>query len=282
MDIALLREWLGRVETRSDRITAAPIAALAATLDREDPPPAEGDPLPPLRHWLYFQPLHRQSESGPDGYALGGAFLPPVSLPRRMWAGSRVRFHQPLRVGDEVSRVSRIADISRKQGRGGPLVFVQVRHELSNRQGLALSEEQDIVYRDRPRHDGSASLPRAAPVDCQWMRVVQPDPTLLFRYSALTFNAHRIHYDRHYATQTAAYPGLVVHGPLIATLLLDTAWRKLRGPPLAQFSFRAIRPVFDTAPFKVCGRLEKDGKTLTLWCQDAEGWLAMEARADLD
>lgn len=280
MDIAFLREWLGRIETRSDRIAAAPIAALAATLDRDDPPPAEGDPLAPLRHWLYFLPVHRQSETGPDGHPLGGAFLPPVCLPHRLWCGSRVRFHQALRVGDVVSRVSRIADIGYKEGRGGSLVFVQVRHELSNQQGLALSEEQDLVYRDHPRPDAGPP-PRTAPADCHWMRMVQPDPVLLFRYSALTFNGHRIHYDRHYATETAAYPGLAVHGQLIATLLLDTAWRKLRCAPIAQFSFRALRPVFDNAPFKVCGRLEKDGKTLTLWSQDVQGWLTMEATAQL-
>ena len=281
MDISFLRDWLGRVETHSDRITATPIVALSATLDREDPLPREGDLLPPLWHWVYFLPIHKQSELGPDGHPARGGFLPPVPLPRRMWGGSRLHFHQPLRVGDAISRVSRIVDVSHKEGRSGALVFVLVRHEISNRHGLAISEEHDIVYRDNPHPEEPAPAPRAAPAGHDWMREIDPDDVLLFRYSALTFNGHRIHYDRRYVTETEGYPGLVVHGPLIATLLLDLVRNNLPDAAIAQFSFRALRPTFDTGPFQVRGRLESDGKTVRLWSQDTDGWLTMEATATL-
>ena len=219
LDIASLQEWVGRTETRSDQVTAAPMAALSATLDRDDALPKPGDALPPLWHWLYFLPVHQQSELGPDGHAKLGGFLPPVPLPRRMWAGTRVEFHHPLRVGDSITRESRIVNVEHKQGRTGSLVFVLVRHEIRNAAGVALTDEHDIVYRDSPRPGDPAPPPApAAPADPTWERTVHPDDVLLFRYSALTFNGHRIHYDRRYVTEVEGYPGLVVHGPLQATL----------------------------------------------------------------
>ena len=148
VDSVHLEQWIGRTESRSDAVTPVPVAALAATLDRDDPPPQQGDPLPPLWHWLYFLPVARQSELGPDGHAKRGGFLPPVSLPRRMWAGGRFEFHHPLRIGDPITRHSRVIDIKQKKGRTGELVFVLVRHEISNPQGLALTEEHDIVFRE--------------------------------------------------------------------------------------------------------------------------------------
>jgi len=281
MDMPYLREWLGRTESRSDRITHTPITALSATLDRGDALPQDGDPLPPLWHWLYFLPVHRQSELGPDGHAARGGFLPPVPLPRRMWAGGRLQFHHPLRVDDDITRVSRIVDVSYKEGRSGSLVFVLVRHEIGNAEGIALTEEHDIVYRDNPRPDDPVPKPLAAPTDQTWQREITPDDVLLFRYSALTFNGHRIHYDRRYVTEVEGYPGLVVHGPLIATLLMDLLRRNLPDATVKQFSFRAIKPLFDIAPFAVCGKLEEDGKTVRLWAKDAQGWQTMEATAVL-
>jgi 3-methylfumaryl-CoA hydratase len=281
LNINYLREWVGRSESRQDQITLTPIAALSATLDRDDPYPQAGDPLPPLWHWLYFLPIHRQSEIGPDGHPKRGGFLPPVPLPRRMWAGSRLEFHHPLRVGETVSRVSRIADVEHKEGRAGPLVFVLVRHEISNPQGLALIEEHDIVYRENPKPGDPTSKPQAAPTEHAWERTIHPDDVLLFRYSALTFNGHRIHYDRRYVTEVEGYPGLVVHGPLIATLLLDLLRRKLPDASVARFAFRAVSPLFDIAPFSVCGTPERDGKTVKLWARNADGALAMEATATL-
>jgi 3-methylfumaryl-CoA hydratase len=280
IDIDHLAQWIGREETARDLVTAAPLAGLAATLDRDDPPPAAGDALPPLAHWLYFLPRHRQSELGPDGHARRGGFLPPVPLPRRMWAGGRFEFLHPLQVGDEIVRRSRIVDVRHKRGRSGDLVFVLVRHEVSREVRVALTEEHDIVYRDATRADAAALAGTRAPHPATWQRDVTPDDVLLFRYSALTFNGHRIHYDRRYATTVEGYPGLVVHGPLQATLLTDLVRRELPGATIARFAFRAVRPLFDTGALRVCGR-ERTGGELELWIEDAEGFVAMEATATL-
>jgi len=279
MDIAQLQKWVGKTESASDQVTPTPIAALSATLDVEAPHPATGDPVPPLWHWLYFLETHRQSELSLDGHAKRGGFLPPVPLPRRMWAGGRFEFHRPLRVGETVTRISRIADVQEKTGRSGSLVFVVVRHEIGNAEGIALTEEQDLVYRDRAKPGDPAPAPQPAPADALWEHTVQPDDVLLFRYSALTFNGHRIHYDRRYATETEGYPGLVVHGPLIATLLLDLLRRHAPEADVARFEFRAVSPLFDTSPFKVCGKPESDGKTISLWATGTSGGLAMTAIA---
>jgi 3-methylfumaryl-CoA hydratase len=279
MDIAHLQEWVGKTESASDQVTPIPIAALSATLDIEAPHPAAGDAVAPLWHWLYFLETHRQSELSPDGHAKLGGFLPPVPLPRRMWAGGRFEFHRPLRVGETVTRISRIADVQEKKGRSGTLIFVVVRHEIGNTEGIALTEEQDLVYRAHAKPGDPASAPQTAPAGALWERVVQPDDVLLFRYSALTFNGHRIHYDRRYATETEGYPGLVVHGPLIATLLLDLLRRHMPEADVARFEFRAVSPLFDTSSFTLCGKLESDGKTISLWATDATGGLAMTANA---
>lgn len=273
-----LRSWEGRVETLTEVIALQPVRALAALLDREHEYQA-GDELPPPAHWLYFLPAARQSELGSDGHPKRGGFLPPVSLPRRMWAGSRIDFHRPLRVGETISRTSRIAAVDSKQGRSGALVFVRVVHEIRAGDAVAISEEQDIVYRDAPQ-PGLVTASTPAPGEALWQREVVPDPVLLFRYSALTFNAHRIHYDRPYATQVEHYPGLVVHGPLIATLLLDLVRRSVPGATVRRFSFRAVSPLFDLARFFVCGRPDaSDPRSLQLWAQDDAGMLALEAHA---
>jgi 3-methylfumaryl-CoA hydratase len=275
LDIAHLQEWAGKSESRSDQVTAAPIAALAATLDIEIPYPEIGDALPPLWHWLYFLPFPKQSELGSDGHAKRGGFLPPVELPRRMWAGGRVEFYRPLRVGELVTRTSRIVDVKFREGRSSGLVFVLVRHAIGN----ALTEEHDIVYRDHPRPGGASPAPQIAPEDAEWEREVSPDDVLLFRYSALTFNGHRIHYDRRYALEVEGYPGLVVHGPLIATLLLDLVRSNLPAAVITRFDFRAVSPIFDTGTFSVCGKRGDDGRTIRLWAKNPAGALAMTATA---
>jgi 3-methylfumaryl-CoA hydratase len=278
--IEQLQEWVGRTEMLRDQISAPPVAALMATLDIEGPRPAAGDALPPLWHWLYFLPLHRQSELGPDGHARRGGFLPPVPLPRRMWAGGRFTFHAPLRIGDPIERLSRIVSVDHKTGRSGELVFVVVRHEITNPAGLAVVEEHDIVYRDLPQPGTPQPPPAAAPADAQWTQTIHPDAVLLFRYSALTFNGHRIHYDRSYVTEVEGYPGLIVHGPLIATLLLDLLRRNLPQAEVTRFSFRAVKPLFDIASFSVSGRVENP-REVRLWASDAQGLLAMDALAVL-
>jgi len=279
-DLDRLEKWIGRSERRDDLVTATPVAALSATLDREDPPPLPGAELPPLWHWLYFTPLTRASELGPDGHALRGGFLPPVALPRRMWAGGRLTFHHPLRIGEAITRVSRIIRVSGKAGRSGSLVFVTVRHEISDARGEAITEEHDIVYREAPAPGAVAPIPQAAPAEAAFTRVITPDPVLLFRYSALTFNGHRIHYDRRYVTGNEGYPGLVVHGPLIATLLADLARREAPGARLHRFAFKAMSPLFDLHPFTVCGRHEDD-RRIALWARDHAGAPAMQASAEL-
>jgi 3-methylfumaryl-CoA hydratase len=273
VDMENLRQWIGKTESVSDVVTPVPIAALAATLDID----ASFDRLPPLWHWLYFLPVHRWSDLGPDGHPKRGGFLPPVPLPRRMWAGGRVEFQHPLRVGESITRTSTIANVQFKEGRSGSLVFVLVRHEIRRSQGVALTEEHDIVYRDRSAGGSGASAP--ASDDAVWERMIRPDDVLLFRYSALTFNGHRIHYDRRYATEVEGYPGLVVHGPLIATLLVELLRSNLPQAKVMRFEFRAVSPLFDTEPFSVCGKPESDGRTIRLWAENSGGGLAMTATA---
>jgi 3-methylfumaryl-CoA hydratase len=279
--LAHLQTWVGKTETLQDVVSAAPVSGLSATLDRADAPPAPGTLLPPLWHWLYFLPQHRQSLLGEDGHAQRGGFLPPVPLPRRMWAGGRLQWQasNPLAVDDAVQRVSRIVSVTHKAGRTGDLVFVLVKHEVHNLNGLALTEEHDIVYRANSKPGDAVPSPQLADKDSAWSMQIQPDDVLLFRYSALTFNGHRIHYDRRYVTEVEGYPGLIVHGPLIATMLVDLLRRNLPRAHIARFEFRAVRPVFDVAPFQVHGKPSADGKTVQLWTEDHEGWLTMQATA---
>jgi 3-methylfumaryl-CoA hydratase len=278
-DLRSLTSWVGRTSQGADQVTAAPARALAATLDHETAPFAQGTPLPPLWHWLYFLPVHRASELGDDGHARRGGFLPPVPLPRRMWAGSRFVFVAPLCVGDSVMRVSTIEAVQPKTGRHGPLVFVTVRHDLNRDDETLLTEWHDIVYRPATGPGDGPADTLAAPAEAQWRDSLLPDDVLLFRYSALTFNGHRIHYDRRYATEVEGYPGLVVHGPLIATLLLDRLRRARPGAVPCGFEFRAHRPAFDGRPLQLCGRV--DGHVALLWALDAGGALLMQARATL-
>lgn len=278
-----LQSWQERSETMSDVITAAPLRALSATLDRDDPVPEDGSAVPALWHWLYFLPHARQSEIGPDGHPRRGGFLPPVPLPRRMWAGGRLRWEadNPLRLGQEVQRISTIRSVQHKTGRSGELLFVLVEHQFLNHDGLALVEEHDIVYRAAARPGDPVPPPQQPPLAGQaaWSRSIVLDDILLFRYSALTFNGHRIHYDRQYVTQVEGYPGLIVHGPLIATLLLDLLRRQLPGARVVAFDFKALRPTFDLHPFSVHGKPREDGRTIDLWAQDHEGLLTMQATA---
>ncbi|MBB5448238.1 MULTISPECIES: MaoC family dehydratase N-terminal domain-containing protein [unclassified Paraburkholderia] len=272
-----LDDWLNKQAVAEDDITAFPLKALAATLDREE----SGNTVPPLWHWLYFLPVTPLSEVGPDGHPKRGGFLPPVPLPRRMWAGGRLTFHAPLKIGEHARRTSTIANIEDKTGRSGRLVFVTVQHTIEVDGELKLEEEHDIVYRDAPQEGARPQQPAPAPEDETWRRMIDADAVMLFRYSALTFNGHRIHYDHPYVTQVEGYPGLVVHGPLIATLLVDLVRRELPQATLQSFAFRALRPTFADLPFVVCGKPAADGKTIDLWAKDHEGYLTMRATAAL-
>ncbi len=280
-ELDLLRQWIGRSETRTDLIHAGPAHALAATLG-DDRLLQDGDALPPLWHWIYFWTPAPAAAIGPDGHAARGGFLPPVALPRRMWAGGRLQFHAPLPVGSRAERRSRVTDVKARQGASGTLLFVTVEHAISCNGTACLTEEHDIVYRDLPRADAEPPAPKPAPGNPQWARRVDPDPVLLFRYSALTFNGHRIHYDRSYVTGVEGYPGLVVHGPLVATLLMQLAQQALPGRTMRAFSFRALGPLFDVESFSLHGRLSDDGASVLLWAANARGELALQAEAALD
>lgn len=270
--------WVGREEERTEMVLSSDVAAMAATLDM-DSAPAEGQCLPPGWQWMYFNPVVRRSGLGPDGHPQRGGFLPPIELPRRMWAGSRLRYLSDLPIGARATRRSLILKIENKVGKRGSLWFVTVQHMISCEGKSCIIEEQDIVYRDAtPPGSGPAPVPEVYDGQAQWSREVLPDTTLLFRYSALTFNGHRIHYDLPYARDEEGYPGLVVHGPLTATLLQQFAQEHGDGRPLASFDFRGVSPLFVGRPFKLEGRQAQDG-ALTLWARGPDGELAMSASA---
>jgi 3-methylfumaryl-CoA hydratase len=281
---AELTDWIGRRQSIEDFIAPAPVAALEATLDRAGPVPGMGAPLPPLYHWLYFLPLAPTADLDIDGHPKRGGFLPPVTLPRRMWAASDVTFSGDLSIGAPASQTSVIEDVAEKQGRSGPLVFVTIRHEVSGADSTdnpAVTDRQTVVYREAPA-GGAEAVPNGAPAPAEsdFSRVVMPSPALLFRYSALIFNAHRIHYDVPYTKEVEGYPGLVVHGPLLATLLADLVRRAMPDAVLTRFRFRAVKPVFDTAPFTLCGRKDAE-KVIALWVRDDAGDLCVDASATI-
>lgn len=255
------QSWVGKTETVEDVLEPARTNALSAALGIAAPLKA-GDALPLLHHWLYFWDVRPPEGLGEDGHPARGGFLPPVALPRRMWAGGRLKFRAPLIVGERVRRSSEILDVVAKSGRSGDLVFVTVRHELAGESGVAIVEEQDIVYRGAAA-PGSIAAPAAdvAPTEAAWHQPILPDTILLFRYSALTMNGHRIHYDRPYAMGEEAYPGLVVHGPLQATLLAALGTAQL-GRPVTSFEFRGQQPAFDGLPLHVCGMPTENGASV--------------------
>ena len=281
MDIAHLKRWEGKTESSVDRIAPFPSNALAATLDRDDPEYTEGASLPPLWHWLHFLQVFKLSDAGYDGHAALGGFLPPVSLPRRMWAGSRLNFHAPLPIGAELRKVSTIKSVETKTGRSGQLVFVTVGHQIFKGDTLGVDEEHDIVYREEPDPGAPQPEPPQAPEASAFSRQINPDPVLLFRYSALTFNGHRIHYDQPFCVDSEGYKGLVVHGPLIATLLLDLLRRERPEAKVRSFTFRALSTIFDTETFSAHGATDADDKTFRLWARRQDGALAMDAKATI-
>jgi 3-methylfumaryl-CoA hydratase len=272
-------EAVGRVRTDRDAMDPWPSRAFIATMGLERPAPGPGDPLPPFWHWMHFLEAAPRGSLGLDGHPAPGWFLPDTGLPRRMWAGGRLEFHAPLPLGQPAERATTVASVARKEGRTGPLAFVTVRHEIAGGAGLAVTEEQDIVYRTDPPPGAPRPVPPMTPEGETAAREWVCDETVLFRYSALTFNGHRIHYDLAHATETEGYPGLVVHGPLLATLLLELAAEMLRdrftGGFRGRFAFRAVSPVFAGERFAACGRAEGEG--LALWVRGPGGRLAMTA-----
>jgi len=273
VDIERLRGWIGREEAREDLLTEDLARKYHATFDMPGDPPRLGEVAPRMIHFCLAQPAVPTSALGPDGHPRRGGFLPPVELPRRMWAGGRLTFSGDLRVGDRIRRRSRIADVVWKQGRTGPLCFVAVEHWISVDEHIKVAEVQDIVYRGLDGARGAA--PPAAEAGDQ-RRAVEGSPPLLFRYSALTFNGHRIHWDRRYVTEVEGYPGLIVHGPLQAAWLFNYA-AELEGAPPSRFAFRGLSPLFDDDAIFL--NAEVDGEGLKLWTARQGGPVAMSAEA---
>jgi len=279
LDEEVLKSWIGKTETTSDLVTAHQAQLLAATLDR-DSNLKDGDPLPPLWHWIYFLSPSRLGELGRDGHPKLGGFIPPVALPRRMWAGGRFEFAEPVLLGEELAKQSTIKDVALKDGRTGKLCFVTVRHKFSGTDnGLRMAEEHDVVYREDPTRGSAPPEPPLPPQGGEWVRTITPSPIMLFRYSALTFNGHRIHYDIDYCREVEGYPGLVFHGPLAATLLAGMAVEHADGRPLKHFSFRALAPLFGNDPLVIRGKPDSGGETMNLWAETPSGRLAMSAEA---
>lgn len=268
-------DWIGRSETRGDTLHPGPARALNATLGGSESIPFNpGDALPHLWSWLYFLDPARKADIGADGHPKRGGFLPPVANPRRMWAGSRCTLHGPLRLDRPARKTSKILSVTEKQARSGLITFVTVAHEVESDGMLAFREEQDIVYMDIPE---VFSPPPAQPLpDCAHSEAVDIDPVLLFRFSALTFNGHRIHYDRPYAMEVENYPGLVVHGPLQAIMLFDYGTRLFPDRVASAFRFRGVRPLFDFDQTRLNAR-QNDTGGLDLFTANAEGTISMTA-----
>jgi 3-methylfumaryl-CoA hydratase len=278
LDIDHLRQWIGRTEEASDVITAQLVRGLRATLFLEIGSPKSGDAAPSTTHWCLAPPVYPMAEIGPDGHPKRGGFLPPVPLPRRMWAGGELQLIDPLRVGDEVTRSSRISDVTAKQGSTGTLCFVAVEHTISTARGTAIRERHDIVYRDiAPAKTPAPAKSATAPPTAQHRESHMADPVLLFRYSALTFNGHRIHYDRDYVTKVEGYPGLIFHGPMQAAFLVEFAAKLHGGKAPVKFSYRGVQPLFEGSEFSINANVTDAG--MDLWTANSDGQPTMKASA---
>ncbi len=280
VELEYLQQWVGRQESRQDQVSLTQTLKMHAALDMETAQPEDGDGLPALWHWIYFLPRVRASMLDSDGHAVRGGFLPPVPLPGRVWGGSRISFYSPVVIGDTASRTSSVKSVQKKGSDESPLVVVTVQHDISVGGRIAIREEQDIIYRGINKGSEASVRGSPAPPEAQWTRKVVPDSVLLFRFSALTFNAHRIHYDRDYATQSEGYPGLVVHGPLTAMLLVALLEAKIPGSRPVSISIRAERPLFDTARFSLNGRCDDD--SATLWTLAPDNTVSMRVRVDCE
>jgi 3-methylfumaryl-CoA hydratase len=279
LDVDRLRQWIGRSEQKSDVVTAHLVRGLRATLFMEIGDPKPGDAAPFTAHWCLAQPVYPMSQLGPDGHPTRGGFLPPVPLPRRMWAGGELEFVDPLRVGNEMTRSSRISDVTMKTGSTGALCFVSVQHEINSSGGTAIRERQDIVYRDvAPAGQNTATAkPAAPPPVAKHRESHMADEVLLFRYSALTFNGHRIHYDRDYVTKVEGYPDLIFHGPMQAAFLVEFAAKLHGGSAPKKFAYRGVQPLFAPGEFSVNANETAGG--LELWTANSAGVPTMKGTA---
>jgi len=276
LDLDHLRQWIGRTQEATDIVTAQLVKGLRATLFQKIGEPTTGDAAPFTVHWCLAQPVFPMSMLGPDGHPTRGGFLPPVPLPRRMWAGGEIQFLDSLRVGDESTRTSRIADVTVKTGSTGQLCFVSVEHTVTSPRGTAIRERQDIVYREMGSAQAAAKAPPPPPI-AQHRETHVSDPVLLFRYSALTFNGHRIHYDRDYVTKVEGYPGLIFHGPLQAAFIVEMAAKLRGGRPPKKFTYRGVQPLFEGSEFSI--NANDNGDAMDLWTANDAGQPTMKGTA---
>ena len=278
LDIAELKKAVGNTETATDVVTAAQANLLRLAFARPEPEFKDGDPLPPGWHVIYFTPRFGPAELRPDGTPAASGLLPDMPLPRRMFAGQSFRFHRPLKIGQTLKQENELTDIALKTGATGTLVFTTVVSRISGPDGLAIEDERKIVYREEVKAGDRNPVTKREPVpsDVPWRRTFTPDPIVLFRFSALTFNSHKIHYDREWATQVEGYPALVVHGPFTQTLLIDFARDHLGGRAITGFTTQARAPLFEDSPFELRGR--PTGSGAELWAVTPEGTIAMSAQ----
>jgi 3-methylfumaryl-CoA hydratase len=275
------KSYIGKSETAIDVVTASAMLKFAATLGQENPPMDKGQPIPPGWYGGFFPASHRPSQMRTDGQASGGGIVPPIPLPRRRIGGTRVTFHEPLRIGDEIKRVTEIADIQVDDGANGAMVTVLERNSISNSRGLAVVEERDMVMLSEQRAAAAPSTPPPVPGQATWQQVMEPNPPLLFRFSAIRFNSHRIHYDRDYVTKVEKLPGLVVQSSLISQLMMEMCRKELPARQLQSFDFKSFRQIYDTGKFTIAGAPAAASGEATLWALDSEGKLAMMATAKL-
>src|ERR1041384_1782743 len=273
------KSYIGKSETATDVVTASAMLKFAATLGLDNPPTDKGAAIPPGWYGGFFPASHRPSQMRTDGQASGGGIAPPIPLPRRRIGGTRVTFHEPLRIGDEIKRVTEIADIKIDHGPAGATATVIQRNSISNSRGLAVVEERDMVMLSEARSEAAPAAAPSAPDSAKWEQVIEPNPPLLFRFSAIRFNSHRIHYDRDYVTKVEKLPGLVVQSSLISQLMIEMCRREMPSRELRSFSFQTVRQIYDTGKFSLYGSPESDGNSGTLWARDANSQLAMIATA---
>ena len=270
-------DWVGKSETESGVASAYPANYFTVTLDRDDAPLCDGDELPPGWHYFYFHELVALAATGEDGHRAKGDFMPPLPYPRRMWAGSKMKFQSPILIGEKVTKVITITDIAIKEGRSGKMCFVTTLEEVFGEDGrLTTSETRTQVFREPADPNMRPPKPQGAPAAAEWSRTIHPSSVLLFRYSALTMNSHKIHFDKDYVRDVEGYPGLLVHGPLTMTLMLDLFRRKMPKARMASLDLRAVSPIYDTMDFTVHG-VPKDDGTCKLWAMTGNGSLAMTA-----
>ncbi len=283
VDIEPLRKQLGRKIEDEDIVTEAPIRSMIATFDRKDKVPGPGEPIAPGWHLLYLHSHARPAQLGRDGAAFEGGVLPKIPMPRRMYAGSTFTFDGDIRVGDKLRREIEFTDIQSRSGSTGNLIVTTQTRRIFTPRGLALTEAANTVFREDPKPGEKSGVPvrDPAPSDVPWRRTIKPDAVMLFRYSAITFNPHRIHYDRTYCIETEGYPGLVVHGPFAQQCIFDLLRDSLPGRKIKTLAVRARAPLFDTAPFDVIGRPTADGKGAELWTVTPKGTIAAQATATL-